>query len=125
MNIVTLDSARIIARLNSPVFYHGGPRGLKKILPSGTTGTRSYAADLSDVCRRDRVYVTADFGAAVLYAACHERGVVYEVNPVGEMTEDRDCTSAGLSWECEAADIVRVHKPKGKMLRTARKAILR
>lgn len=108
----------------SPTFYHGGPRGLRKILPSATTGARSHTADLSPVCRRDRVYVTTDFGAAILYAACHEDSAVYEVRPVGEMVADCDCIQPGLSWECEAAEIVRVHKPKGKLLRMARKAIL-
>ena len=106
------------------IFYHGGPRGLHKILPSGETGSRSYAADLSPVCRRDRVYVTTDFSAAILYAACHERGVVYEVRPTGGLTADPDCSAAGLSWECAAAEIVRTHKLTGKQLRMARKVIL-
>lgn len=105
-------------------FYHGGPRGLRKILPSATTGTRSFTADMSRVCRRDRVYVTTDFSAALLYAACHEQGVIYEVCPVGELTPDIDCRQPGLSFECDFAEIVRVHKPKGKHLRMARKAIL-
>lgn len=110
--------------MGEPHYYHGGPRGLRTILPPKETGARSYAADLSTVCRRDRVYVTTDFGAALLYAACHERGAVYEVRPVGELLPDPDCSLPGLSWECRGATVVRVHKPKGKHMRMARKAIL-
>lgn len=106
------------------VYYHGGPRGLRTILPSSQTGVRSHAAEISKICRRDRVYVTTDFSAALLYAACHDRGVVYEVMPDGVLEPDPDCSEPGLSWECRAAAVIRVHKPKGKHLRMARKAIL-
>lgn len=108
----------------STTFYHGGPRGLRKILPSVETGARSQAADLSRVCRRDRVYVTTEFAAAILYAAAFEKGAVYEVKPLGDLIADPDCTADGLSWECSAAEIIRVHKPTGKTLRMARKALL-
>lgn len=112
------------AQDRGPVYYHGGPRGLRTILPSSQTGVRSHAAEISKICRRDRVYVTTDFSAALLYAACHDRGVVYEVMPDGVLEPDPDCSEPGLSWECRAAAVTRVHKPKGKHLRMARKAIL-
>lgn len=37
-------------------FFHGGPRGLRQILPPSVTGARScasYGAEAARVCRRD------------------------------------------------------------------------
>ncbi len=91
-------------------FYHGGPSGLKWILPSATTGAKAcgdFTPEAAKVCRRDRVYVTTSKDAALLYAVTHERGVVYEVVPLGELEPDVDCDDPELSFCCEKARVVR------------------
>lgn len=108
-----------------PKYYHGGPRGLRRILPPDKTGARSYAAEIAPtVCCRKSVYVTTDFVAAAMYAACFEKGVVYEVIPHGELRPDPDCSEPGLSFACDGADVLYVHKLTGKQLRIARKALV-
>jgi hypothetical protein len=102
-------------------YYHAGPRGLSMILPPKVTGaasTASYGA--SAVCRRDRVYVTTDFSAAVIFASLLPNGTVYEVEPVNALP-DPDCTLPGLSFEAAAARIVREHRIRGKELRRVRR----
>jgi len=103
--------------VTSRVFWHGGQSGLARggqILPPSTTGaTRTLyetaqAAGLAAPARRDRVYVTTSYDAALIYAALHPSGgAVYLVEPEGEMVPDPDCVTPGLSWECESARIVR------------------
>jgi rifampin ADP-ribosylating transferase len=57
--------------------------------------------------RHDRVYVTTDKVAAVMFAALHPSGgSVYVVEPIGELIPDPDCDLPGLSFECERARIL-------------------
>lgn len=102
-------------------YYHAGPRGLTIILPPKATGAASTAAyGASAVCRRDRVYVTTDFSAAVMFASLLPNGTVYEVEPINAQP-DPDCAMAGLSFEAAAARIVREHRIRGKELRRVRR----
>lgn len=94
--------------------WHGGAPGLTiggKILPSQATGAPS-AADYgaAGVTRRDRVYMVASRESAEVFALLHPsgRGQVYEVEPIGDLEPDPDCTEPGLSWQAEAALIWRV-----------------
>jgi len=109
-------------------YYHGGPAGRQRgafILPPAVTGaptTADFGAEA--VCRRDRVYVTTNQNAALLYAAGHRRGVVYQVEPEGELEVDPDCTLPGLSFQCARARIVRVVKPGPAALDQARRILL-
>lgn len=109
-------------------YYHGGPAGRQVgafLLPPTATRARSLAEfGAAAVCRRDRVYVTTDRNAALLYAAGHRRGVIYEVEPVGTLEPDPDCNTPGLSWQCERARVVRVIKPKPGHLLVARRALV-
>lgn len=105
-------------------YYHGGPRGLRQILPPDVTGARSCASyGAAGVCRRDRVYVTTDYLSAVGVAAMVPNGTVYEVDPV-DPRPDPDCLLDGLSFEAERAAIIREIRPAGKALKIARKAML-
>lgn len=113
--------------LMPPRYFHGGPRGLRWIEPPCKTGapsTASYGG--AGVCRRDRVYVTASPDAALMYAAMHPsmKGVVYQVEPVGEVADDPDCNEPGLSFECERARVVKVYKFSGKTLAAIRKQVM-
>ena len=109
-------------------YYHGGPIGRAPgafILPPAITGGRSLADyGAAAVCRRDRVYVTSSYTGALLYAAGHKRGVVYEVEPIGELVPDPDCTLSGLSFECEKAKVRRVFKPSIAQIDVARRAMV-
>lgn len=107
------------------VLYHGGPRGLKAILPPSETGAESVAGGIDPkVCRADRVYVTTSYAAALMYAACFPKGTVYEVAPVGDIEYDLDCLLPGLSYQCPKASIIREIRPKMKWIMRARKALL-
>ncbi len=109
----------------TPRYFHGGPRGLIKLRPPSETGVRSIGHMLApSIVRNDRVFVTTEFAAAVIYAASHGKGVVYEVEPVGKLEHDPDCSQPGLSFQCPAARIVRVVIPKPNDLKRARKAML-
>lgn len=94
-------------------WYHGGPAGLREILPSKDTGALSLALYGSGgVCRRDRVHLTNNLRMAWLYAQAHG-GIVYEVEPIGVIEDDPDFTPEGdgiRSVACERARIVGRHK---------------
>lgn len=110
-------------------YYHGGQKGLKAgdfIQPPNETNVRhtlfEYGTGAAGVARRDRVYATPDHHCAVMYAALHPSGgAVYEVEPVGTLEPDPDCTEPGLSWACDRARIVMA---RGLSART-RQAVLR
>ena len=96
----------------SITYWHGGAPGRKRgdlLLSSAVTGAKSTADfGAAGVCRRDRVYVTTDPAAAILYASAYPRGVYYEVSPVGEIEPDPDCDQPGLSYSCLAATVLRI-----------------
>lgn len=47
-------------------------------------------------------------------------GVIYEVEPLGAIEADPDCTLPGLSFQCERARVVRRIKPTKSAIETAR-----
>ena len=113
---------------NGPFFHGGVPDRLpgQHILPPCTTGVRSTALyGASMVCDPSQVYVTTDVQAAMLFAAGHPsgRGSVYLVKPVGELIPDPDCTTDGLSYSCDKAEVVKRIRVKNKIMRKARKAL--
>ncbi len=106
-------------------YWHGGPRGLAKILPPVVTGARS-TADLRiarGICNPAKVYVTTDYDAALMYAAGHRQGAVYRVDPINPQP-DPDCDTPGLSYECDGATILTRHRIAGKQLKVIRRALL-
>lgn len=106
-------------------YYHGGAPGLRgKLLPPDETGAPSLSAyDSRQFCRMDRVYLTTDPHAALIYAASHPSGtgVVYEVEPIGEVEPDPDCNEPGLSFMAPAARIIR----KTRVSPATRRKVLR
>ncbi len=117
-----------MARHASQRYYHGGPAGRSRgayLLPPSITGAPSssdFGAEA--VHRRDRVYLTIDYRAALLFAAGSRFGVVYEVEPIGPIEPDPDCDTPGLSFECERARIRRIIKPRPDHIAAARMALL-
>ncbi len=108
-------------------YFHGGPRGLKMILPPVKTGApscSSYGAHL--VHRRDRVYFTVEQEAALLCAALHPSGAgtVYEVEPIGIIEADPDGLQPDHSFQAEAARVVREIRPPGKVLKRIRRVVM-
>jgi hypothetical protein len=102
--------------MTGPRYWHGGPEGRgvgEFLLPPAETGARyttgALACDAGAVYRRDRVYVTTDRNAARIFAASWPRGVVYEVEPVGDLEPDPDCSEPGLSFACARARVLRVY----------------
>lgn len=115
-----------------PTYYHGGPAGLSEILPPSTTGAlstsqvgpRSLRERAARVHSPERVYVTPNFTAAALFASGHRAGVVYEVEPVGALEDDPDCDARGLSFACERATVIRVHRLSDRDMAQIRLALL-
>lgn len=96
--------------------FHGGRGGLRRgdLLrpPAETSFAAEHAARAAagSIGRADRVYVTTSLEAAHLYAVLHPsgRGIVYEVEPVGALEDDPDCTEPGLSFAVPSARVLRV-----------------
>lgn len=95
--------------MTDPTYYHGGVPGLRVggyILPPCETGAQSVAdvvnapadmqAEVEQVHRRDRVYLTTERGTAELWACLHpdgdavRGGDVYRVVPEGDVEPDPD-----------------------------------
>lgn len=104
-------------------YFHGGCGVSKKgefILPPIITKARNlsdYGA--AGVHRKDRVYVTTEYGAALLYAASVINGRVYVVEPIGQIEDDPDCVKKGLSYQCEKAKVIKIIKPKKEEIEMA------
>ena len=112
-------------------YFHGGKPGRQRgafLLPPSVTGGRSMADyglyDETAPCRRDRVYVTISIKAALMYAAGQRNGVIYEVEPVGQIERDPDCTEEEFSFQCEKAKVIRIIKPAKQAINIARMALL-
>ena len=111
-------------------FYHGGFGGLQvgqHVLPPNVTRSPSTASfGAAAVCDRNRVYVTTDMEAALVFACAHPsgRGKFYEVEPIGEVEPDPDAIAEGYSFQCEKARVVRVIRVKGKTIRNLQKALI-
>ncbi len=109
-------------------YFHGGPRGLREILPPEKTKAPSCASYGGEkVCRRDRVYLTTLYDAALIYAAMHPsgNGVVYEVEPLGTIEADTDYMGDPSESVCApSARIIKRHRVPGKKLQRIRKAIM-
>lgn len=108
-------------------YYHGGGRGYKEILPPDLTGASSTADYTNKLCDKGKVYMTTCFDSACVYAAMYPKGkgVVYEVEPVGEVYPDEDyIPDDGGSVCAERAKIIKVHKLSGKKIKYIRKVFL-
>lgn len=112
-------------------YWHGGKRGLavgSLLLPPSVTGEVPVAAyaplGQSLPANPERVYVTTDEAAALMYAVMHpSKGSVYRVRPLGELALDPDCSAPGLSWECASAVIESVRVPSSGDRRRVLKAL--
>jgi hypothetical protein len=114
-----------------PLYYHGGPAGRTVgdyILPPSVTKAPSCSSfGAAGIHRRDRVYITNDPHAALLFAcgAVSGRGAVYVVEPEGELEPDPDWSGpAGGSLQCVRAKVVAVRPVKGKMVKRVRRQVL-
>lgn len=112
--------------MTDPVYYHGGVPGLRiggYILPPCETGAMSAAdvasappemqAEVEQVHRRDRVYITTERGTAEMWACIYPNadtargGDVYRVVPEGGVEPDPDWRGEpGVSVAAPRARIV-------------------
>jgi hypothetical protein len=97
-------------------FYHGGDDGLKvgeHILPSKDTGKNNMIGR-NPLWREDRVYLTKNIADAWFFAARSDNPRVYEVTPSGELEDDPDLPTRGISFQCPKAKIIALyHEPLG------------
>ena len=95
-------------------YYHGGSLGIRRfahVLPPVITGALSTAdTGAHGVCRKDRVYITTDINAAKLFASANQQPCVYEVDPIGTLEDDPDCSQKGLSFQCQKARVKRIFR---------------
>lgn len=109
-------------------YWHGGRPGIPRgafLLPPSITKTKHcglYGA--GHVHRTDRVYVTTEQAAALLYAAGWPNGVIYRVEPLGPLEDDPDCSKPGVSFQCERARVLQVIKPSRHHIEAARAVLL-
>jgi len=111
-------------------YFHGGFGGLSAgqfVLPPQLTKaptTANYGA--RSVCDKTKVYITTLFDAAVMFAGAHPsgRGKVYEVEPVGAVSEDPDAKDRGFSFGCSRAKVTKVYRVKGKTIKRIQKILL-
>jgi hypothetical protein len=92
------------------------------ILPAAQTGAeRLVTDDATGVYDPNRIYITTDRTAAVMYAAMHpsNRGMVYEVDPV-DPVEDPDCSEPGLSFSALRARVITARKVKAADINAVR-----
>ncbi|MCK9394197.1 MAG: hypothetical protein M0Q44_01235 [Methylobacter sp.] len=105
-------------------YYHGGQPGRQKgafILPPTVTHQKSCSDfGAEDIHRRDRVYLTTDINAALMFSSGCKNGVIYECEPVGEIEDDPDCNRPGLSFQCEKAKVLRLIKPSKNAVQITR-----
>lgn len=97
------------------------------VLPPSKTGVPSTARfGAAGICNVDKVYVSTDMHAATYFACMHpsDNGRVYEVEPIGPLTDDPDAKKKDLSFECDMARIVRVIRVSGKTKKTVQKYML-
>jgi len=114
-------------------YYHGGRRGLTHLLPPSKTEqpcANDYVGRVNPMlARKDRVYITTDMDCALLFAAFDPsgKGVVYEVEPVGEVEIDPDYLGEDkISFQCGEAKVIRVaKKPSGHVLKKIRKEMMK
>lgn len=100
----------------STKYFHGGIGTLRigmMVKPPCETGaptTADYGAE--KVCRRDRIYISSSKNAAAIFALMSPcgNGAVYEVEPIGAIEPDPDCSDPTLSFQCERAKVLAIHK---------------
>jgi hypothetical protein len=87
-------------------WWHGGPRIRgDEILPSTLTGFDRSGSDLRYAC------ITSERDLALTYA-CTCNGWLYEVEPIGPVTQDPESMlEPGVSMVCGRARILRRFKP--------------
>lgn len=101
------------------LLFHGGVTGLNvgdRIIPPSESGVKAAADYLPDQSqaehvRRDRVYITSDLQAAILFAALRSPGGgdVYAVLPESPVEPDADYLAEPCdSWQCPAAIVLTV-----------------
>lgn len=110
------------------VYYHGGRANLQRgafLLPPTITKAASCSEfGAAGVHRKDRVYITTSFDAAVMFAAGQRNGMVYQCEPIGAIEDDPDCSATGMSFQCERARITKVIKLSKNELEFARQVML-
>lgn len=92
-------------------YYHGGDAGLlvgQYILPPEVTG-KDNMVGLNPLRQNDRVYVTKDLAGAMFFASRSDSPKVYEVTPEGNIEDDPDHKTKGISFACPKAKIVAVY----------------
>jgi hypothetical protein len=103
-------------------YYHGGDGGLQVgdyILPPNDTG-KDNMVGLNPLRRKDRVYVTKDIAGAMFFASRSSSPMVYEVAPEGDIEDDPDHRTTGVSFACPKAKIIGLYNVPEAVVRRNR-----
>jgi hypothetical protein len=77
-------------------------------------------ADLNPLLRIDRVYVTKDIAGAMFFASRAHNPTVYEVTPEGDIEDDPDYKTPGISFACPKAKIIALYNVPDEVIRRNR-----
>jgi hypothetical protein len=103
-------------------YYHGGDGGLQVgeyILPPNDTG-KDNMVGLNPLRRKDRAYMTKDIAGAMFFASRSTKPMVYEVTPEGDIEDDPDHKTTGISFACPKAKIIGLHSVPEAVVRRNR-----
>jgi hypothetical protein len=103
-------------------YYHGGDGGLQVgeyILPPNDTG-KDNMVGLNPLRRKDRVYITQDIAGAMFFASRSTKPMVYEVTPEGDIEDDPDHKTTGISFACPKAKIIGLYNVPEAVVRRNR-----
>jgi hypothetical protein len=107
-------------------YYHGGDGGLQVgdyILPPNDTG-KDNMIGLNPLRRKDRVYITKDIASAMFFASQSGNPMVYEVTPEGDIEDDPDHKTKGISFACPMAKIIALYNVPEEVVRRNRSQMM-
>jgi hypothetical protein len=107
-------------------FYHGGEAGLRVgdyILSPKEVG-KDNMIGLNPLHSEDRVYLTKNIGDAMYFASRSDNPLVYEVTPIGELEDDPDFPTAGVSFACPKAKIIALYSIPPAVIQFCRQKML-
>jgi hypothetical protein len=107
-------------------YYHGGDAGLlvrQYIEPPNVTG-KDNMVGLNPLRNKDRVYVTKDIAGAMFFASRSHSPMVYEVAPEGDVEDDPDHRTKGISFACPKAKIIGFHNIPDEVIQGNRRQMM-
>ena len=107
-------------------YYHGRDGGLlvgQYIEPPNVTG-KDNMVGLNPLRNKDRVYVTKGIAGAMWFASQSDSPTVYEVTPDGDIEDDPDHKTTGISFAFLRAKIIGFHNIPDEVIQRNRREMM-